>query len=378
MSKLDEVLREGIRQRKIPAVVAAVATAEKTIYTGAFGVRDSASSTPVTASSIFGIASMTKAITTAAALQLVEQGKLTLDEPVSKWIPAFAKLQVLDGFDAHGKAILRTAVKPITLRLLLSHTSGLAYDLWDEKLLRYYKEAPRNSSIGPLMTEPGTRWEYGTSIDWTGRLVETISKETLEAYFQKNILQPLGMKDTSFIMTDEKFPRRVNTWRRQGRSALQDDARKMPNRPTAFNGGGGLDSTAGDYVRFMQMILNDGKLGNVKILKPETVAMMRANQTGELGAGKMKTTAPDRSSDVDFHPGVEDRFTLGFLMNPVAYEGGRSAGSLAWAGIANTFYWIDPQKSMCAVVMMQFLPFCDAEAMGLLRDFERTVYSSIS
>ena len=381
-SGLDETLRASMARRKIPAVAAMVATPEKIIYSGAFGKRDSASGVGVKPDSIFLIASMTKAITTTAALQLVERGMLTLEEPVAKHLPELSKLDVLQGFDKSGKPFLRAASKPVTLKHLLTHTSGFAYDTWDQSMLRY-NALPGSPPAGtvapltPLIFEPGTRWQYGTGLDCTGKLVEKVSGSTLEQYFQRNIFEPLGMNDTSFIVRPEKFDRLVSTYRRQPDGTLKEDPRKLPQPPAAFNGGGGLTSTAPDYVRFMLMILRRGRGGQGQaILQPKTVEIMMSNQIAELSAGKLKSTRPDRSSDVDFHPGVVDKFTYGFLMNPTAYAGGRSAGSLAWAGIENTFYWIDPHRSLCAVVMMQFFPFCDAEAVGLLREFEQAVYAT--
>ncbi len=371
-----------MQRRKIPAVAAMVATADKITYEGAFGKRDSASGVDLKTDSIFAIASMTKAITTAAALQLVEKGKLTLDEPAAKHLPELGKLNVLEGFDSTGKPILRPATKPVTLRNLMTHTSGFAYDTWDEKILKYTSQSGGAIAPGtvaplvPLSFDPGTRWQYGYGLDWTGRLVETVSGQTLEQYFQSNILQPLGMKDTSFILPAEKFDRLVSVYTRQSDGSLKENPRTLPTPPKAFNGGGGLYSTAPDYVRFMQMILHQGR-GNGKdqILQPKTVQMMSSNQVGSIAAGRLKTARPAISSDVDFHPGATDKYTFGFLMNPTAYEGGRSAGSLAWAGVYNTYYWIDPRRSLCAVVMMQFLPFADREGVGLLRDFEHAVYS---
>lgn len=379
---LDQTLRSSMSRRKIPAVVALVAAPGKIAYTGAFGKRDSASGIPVKSDSIFLIASMTKAITTTAALQLVERGKLTFDEPVSKHLPELAKLNVLEGFDKSGKPMLRPAARPVALKHLLTHTSGFAYDTWDETMLKYdaLPGAPAPGTVAPLtplIFDPGTRWQYGTGLDWTGRLVEAVSGLSLEDYFQRNILQPLGMNDTSFIVRPEKFDRLVSTWHRQPDGSLKEDPPKLPPPPKAFNGGGGLSSTAPDYVRFMQMILRRGRSEQGQpVLQPKTVELMSSNQVGGLSAGKLKSARPDRSSDVDFHPGVVDKFTYGFLMNPAAYPGGRSAGSLAWAGIENTFYWIDPRRSLCAVVMMQFFPFCDREAVGLLQDFERAVYAT--
>jgi methyl acetate hydrolase len=378
---LDEVLRTGIQRRKIPAVAAMVATVDKITYQGAFGKRDAASGVDVTPTSIFAIASMTKAITSTAALQLVDQGKLKLDEPASKHLPQLGMLQVLDGFDTAGKPILRTPRTPVTLHHLLTHTSGLCYDTWSAEMVEYEKRggaAPSGvAPFVPLMFDPGKRWQYGYSADWAGRLVEAVSGMTLEQYFQRNIFQQLGMKDTSFIVPPEKFERLVSRYQRQADGSLHQETRTLPPAPTAFNGGGGLYSTPGDYVRFMQMILRGGRSATGdQVLRPQTVATMSANQIGDLGAGKLKTFQPARSSDVDLHPGVVDKWGLGFLINTEAYPGGRSAGSLAWAGIANTFYWIDPKRGTCATIMMQFLPFVDKEAVGLLSDFERAVYST--
>jgi methyl acetate hydrolase len=362
---LDERLRASLRQTKIPFLVAMAAGPENTLYTGAFGAR---------ADDIFRIASMTKAITTTAAMQLVEQGKLRLDEPVAKHLPALEKLHVLTGVH-NGKPVFHPASKPVLLRHLLTHTSGFAYDTWDEKLFQLSASGPQSGDVQPLVFQPGTRWEYGVSIDWTGRLVEAVSGETLEAYFQRHILQPLGMNDTSFILPPAKLARLIASGDRQKDGSIKRVAATQPPAPKSFNGGGGLFSTASDYVRFMQMILRHGLAhGGERILQAKTVEAMSANQIGDLSAGKLKTYRTERSADVDFHPGVQDGFTYGFLINEKAYEGGRSAGSLAWAGLLNTFYWIDPRRAMCAVVLMQFLPFCDPGAMQVLRDFERALY----
>jgi CubicO group peptidase (beta-lactamase class C family) len=385
-TSLDEILGTGIARRKIPAAVAMVATADQILYSGAFGRRDSASGLDVTTNAIFAIASMTKAITSVAALQLVEQGRVKLDEPVAKHLPQLASLEVLTGFDkATGKPVLRPALKPVTLRHLLTHTSGFAYPTWSGEMLKYTQQTvpiPAGTvplAPTPLIFEPGTRWQYGFSTDWAGRLVEAVTGQTLEQYFQSSILGPLGMKDTGFILPPQKFERLVSSYQRQGDGSLKEDSRTLPAPPQSFGGGGGLYSTTGDYVRMMQMILRRGQgSGKERILQPRTVGMMTSNQTGNLSAGKLKTFEPARSSDVDFHPRFSDQFGLGFLINSTAYTGGRSAGSLAWAGIRNTFYWIDPRRKVCAVLMMQYLPFCDSEAIGLLREFELGVYSGLA
>ncbi len=208
-AKLDDTLRSSLQKRGIPTATAIVANTDHVIYSGAFGKRDSAGSVNAAVDTIFRIASMTKAITTTAALQLVEQGKLTLDEPVSKHLPELGKLEVLEGFDASGKPILRPAKTPIALRHLLTHTSGCAYANWSPTLTQYIKVTKSTPAavapLNPLLFEPGTRWHYGTSLDWAGKLVEKISALTLEQYFQNNILQPLGMKSTSFLVAPREF-----------------------------------------------------------------------------------------------------------------------------------------------------------------------------
>ena len=374
---IDEILRSGIERRKIPAVVAMAADNKRTLYSGAFGVRDS-SGTPVRTDSMFQIASMTKAITTVAALQLVEQGKVGLDEPVSKYLPQFSNVQVLERLTDNGEPVLRAPATPPTLRHLVTHTSGLCYDMWDGDMFRYSSKNKSKENVpGPLMFDPGKRWQYGQGLDWAGRLVETISGLTLEEYFQKNILRPLGMDDTSYILPASKFDRSVSYYERGDDGRLKENERKPPRAPKSFNGGGGLYSTTADYTRFMQMILNGGKgPGNVRILQSKTVDQMKVNQIGSLTAGKMKAFRPNLTSDVDIQPGHDEKWTLAFLLNTDRYDGGRAAGSLAWAGLLNTFYWIDPKSNLCAVIFMQFLPFVDTEAVGLLNDFERAVYKS--
>jgi CubicO group peptidase (beta-lactamase class C family) len=381
---ISGILESSIAQHKIPAAVGMACTASQVTYTGAFGMRDSKSGIAVTPESLFMIASMTKPVTSVAAMQLVEQGKLKLDEPAATYIPALGTLKVLHGFDpGTGKPILKPATKPVTLRRLLTHTSGFVYDTWDANLLHYEKVSGESYPLGtvapltPLMFEPGTRWQYGTSADWSGRLVETVSGLTLEDYFQKNILTPLGMKDTSFIVEPGKFDRLVSEYQRQPDGSLTENPRALPPPPKVDNGGGGLYSTAPDYVRFMQMILSRGKGSDgTRIIEAKTVDMMTRNQIGSISAGKLKTVRPSISSDVDFHPGHKDGFGFGFLINATAYDGGRrSAGSLAWGGVANTYFWIDPHKQVAGVLMMQYLPFADKEALAVFSDFERAVYA---
>ncbi|HEY3839259.1 MAG TPA: serine hydrolase domain-containing protein, partial [Bryobacteraceae bacterium] len=335
----------------------------------------------ITTQSIFRIASMTKPVTAVATMQLVERGKVKLEEPVATYLPKLSEIQVIEGFAADGHPKLRPAAGPVLVRHLLTHTSGFSYAIWDPEQKRYDEYRKRSKApeqeLEALSFDPGTQWHYGTSMDWAGRLVEAVSGQTLEAYFQQEILQPLGMKDTSFILAEDKFDRLVSGYKRGESGALMEQPRKMPNPPKSFNGGGGLYSTPEDYVKFMQMFLRrGGGGGDVRILRGETVDLMATNHVGSMSAGKLKTVDPAYSADMDVHPGHTDGFGYGFLINAEDYDHGRAAGSLAWAGINNTFFWIDPHRQTCAVIMMQFLPFCDPAAMAVLRDFERAVYRS--
>ena len=358
--KMD--LAKWATEHKIPDAVAMVARVDDELFRGTHGDAE--------VDTIFAIASMTKAITTTAAMQLVERGQLSLDAPIGGEL---ADLPILEGFDATGAPRFSAARYSPTLRQLLAHTAGFAYP-WNHALLKQYGTIDRPF----LVHEPGTRWYYGVNIDWVGRFVESVSGQTLEAYLQEHILQPLGMRETSFLLPPEKLPRLARNYQRDDEGALQLQPRVQPPAPAFFNGGGGLFSTAPDYLRFTQMILRRGLAANgERILSEASISEMAKNQTGSLDAGRIYTTMPTRSRNVDFHPGAHDQFGLGFLINPAPYANGRSAGSLAWGGIRNTFYWIDPARGIAAVLLMQFQPFCDPAAMGLLRSFETAVYNEL-
>jgi len=217
-NRIDAVCRSGLEKRKIPALTAMAGTASEITYSGAFGTRDSVSGAPITPESIFAIASMTKAVTSVAAMQMVEQGKLTLDEPASKHLSELGTLQVLDGFDSSGKPILRPAREPVTLRQLLTHTSGFAYDIWHQAMFKFTLAGGDATHV--LAFEPGTKWQYGPSTLWAGRLVEEVSGMDLEKYLQQNVLAPLGMKDTTFIFPKEKYERLVGRYQRETNGSL--------------------------------------------------------------------------------------------------------------------------------------------------------------
>src|SRR5689334_14483446 len=380
--QIDEVLRKAVGEKHLPGVVAMVASGDRVVYQGAFGKSSSSKNTPMTADAIFRIASMTKTVTTVAVMQLVEKGQIKLDEPASTYAPELARVEVLEGFDANGKPKLRAPKSAVTIRQLLTHTSGYAYEFFDEKMGRYVASGAMPSAMAgddgflkaPLMFDPGTRWEYGISIDWLGRIVEKLSGKSLEEYFRQNIFAPMGMNDTFFNVPAEKQARVVALYQRKDDGTLAENPPQEFKPARFFSGGGGLFSTASDYLKFTRMLLARGKLGKTTILKPATVDMMARNQIGDLNLVEMKSQAPQLARSIAM-PGGLNKFGFGFAINTNAVEGGRGAGSMAWAGIFNTFYWIDPANKKTAVLMMQLLPFLDDAPKSVLEEFERAVYA---
>ncbi len=267
------------------------------------------------------------------------------------------------------------------MRELLSHTSGYGYDRWDAAL-HDYRAKKLASGVDaaaipePLLFDPGTKWQYGTSTAWLGRLVEAVSGQTLEQYCRAQIFDPLGMVDTSYDVIPEKQPRLVTLHQRAADGTTLTEVPQSRLQPVkVYRGDGGLYSTAPDYVKFMGMILGGGELGGVRILRPETVAMMGQNQIGGLSLPDFKSVIPQQSLDGRV-PGGLNKFGLGFAINTKAVDGGRRAGSLAWAGLDNTYFWIDPASKTTAVIMMQILPFLDRGALETLTNFEHAVYAS--
>ena len=384
LSYIDSMLRAATRAAEVPGVVALAATDSGIVYEGIFGQRRLHEAPAMTRDTVFRIASMVKLITSVAALQLVEQEKLSLDAPVPDIDPALGSPQVLDGFDARGIPQLRAPHRPISLRHLLTHTSGLSYRLWDAKAARYGKSldllTPEERSRAPrtpLMFDPGERWQYGPSIDWVGRIVESISGEPLDAYFRKHILDPLGMNDTAVVVSPQQRLREASVHRRGPNGSLAPQPLERQSERQSFSGGGGIYSSGPDYLTLIRMLLQGGALDGVRILRPDTVALMGQNQIGKIEAGVLKTTTPALSNDVDFFPGISLKWGLGHMINMQPIPDGRSAGSMTWGGLLNTYYWIDPGRRIAAVFMTQVLPFADKRALQIYRQFERGVYAAL-
>jgi methyl acetate hydrolase len=381
--RIDEALEGAVARGEVPGVVAMAAGAEGPLYQGAFGVRSLAAPGAMTGDTLFRIASMTKAITSVAALQLVEEGRLALDAPVPEIGEAALNApQVLDGFDAAGRPLLRPARRPITLKHLLTHTAGFTYEFWNAETARYIAASGTPSVLSgtlaayrrPLNFDPGERWEYGINIDWVGRIVEALSGRPLDAHLRERIFAPLGMADTGFMPGPERQARQAGMHQRRPDGSLVPQPMPPLSTPEVFSGGGGLSSTAGDYLRFLGMLLDGGK----GVLRPETIALMHQNHIGDLPAGVLKSTMPDLSNDVDFFPGAPVRWSLVHMLNLEPGPNGRASGTVGWGGLRNTYYWFDPACRVAGVVMTQILPFADPAVLRLYGAFERGVYALLA
>ena len=383
-ARVDELLEQAVDRGDVPGVVACTTDRSGATYEGSFGKRVLGEPAGMTPDSVVWIASMTKAITGAAAMQLVERGKLSLDAPARSVIPYLGEVGVLEGFDAAGKPRTRKPRRDITLRHLLTHTAGFSYEIWNEDIGRYQQalglpslaEGANESFATPLLFDPGERWEYGINLDWTGKLIEAVSGQKLSQYFRDNLLGPLGMDDTAFFITPAMRERLAVVHHRGADASLSPDMEfEIPQYPEVEMGGGGLYGTAPDYLRFVRMMLNQGRSDSGEvILEAETVAQMSMNAMGASRVTPLRTAMPEQSNDAEFFPGIEKQWGLSFMINNAEAPTGRSAGSLAWAGLANTYYWIDPKKGVGGVFATQILPFADEKALPLYYAFEKTVY----
>lgn len=383
---ISTALQIGIQSGVAPGAVAIAASADGIIYEESFGRAGLDTDAAMSPDTVFWILSMTKAVTATACMQLVEQGLLGIDQPASEILPELASPQVLEGFGADGTPLLRPAKRPITVRHLLTHTSGYTYSLWSEALARYEQAtgtpiifSGKNAGLNlPLEFDPGERWQYGISLDWIGKIVEAVTGQSLEIYFRENIFSPLGMGNTGFLISSEQKRRLATAVERQPDGSLLSAPYEPPQRPEFFMGGTGLFSTPRDYMSFLRMLLNGGSLGEARVLRAETVASMMTNQIGTLCVEKMVSPLQTRSKDFDLFPGMEHKWGFSFDINPQPGPHGRSAGSVAWAGAMNTHYWIDSVKNITGALFTQVWPFFDEQVVDLFNSFERNVYHAIA
>jgi CubicO group peptidase (beta-lactamase class C family) len=375
---ISSFLRSAVERRDVPGVVVMVVGPDQVLYHEAFGRMNTAAGLDMQKDAIFRIASMTKAITSVGVMMLVEDGKLSLDDEVSKYLPAFANPKVLAAYDvAAGTYETRPATKPITIRQLLTHTSGIGYTWSDPGLALVQQRTGQSSEVDlPLVHEPGEQWTYGAGTKVLGDVIETISGQTIDAYLEARILGPLGMRDTSYIVPAAKY-RRVVAQHQRANGTIVEAPNPSPI-PATIRGDGGLFSTAADYARFVQMMLNRGQLGGTRLLSEQTVAEMSRNQIGSVKVRQQPTANLARSRVYPLGAG-EDVWGLGFQIRTPARpdRSMRRPGSLDWAGINNTFFWIDPQHQVGVVVLMQMLPFYDESALRLLQGVERLVYQHV-
>lgn len=383
---IARLLSKATSAQEVPGVVAVAATDEGVIYEGAFGVRELGKPTAMTTDTVGYIASMTKALTGAAAMQLVERGKLKLDSPAAEIVSTLDDAKVLLGFDSKDQPILRPPKRPITLRHLLTHTAGFGYEIWSHDIRKYNRVTgtpsiftSKNGALtAPLLSDPGEQWVYGISIDWVGKMVEAASGQDLGTFMKENLFDPLGMDSTTFKLTDEIRSRRISMHTRDPDGSLKVYPWEFDQNPEFLQGGGGLYGTMPDYLRFTQMILHRGRFNGHQVLKPETVEIMSGNNIGNIDCTELKTAMPFYSNDANFYPNMKQKWGLSFLINTKETPEGRSTGSLAWAGLSNCYFWIDPAKRVTGAFMTQIFPFFDKKSIPIFRAFEASVYKSLN
>ncbi|MFL9936780.1 serine hydrolase [Paraburkholderia sp. RL18-103-BIB-C] len=384
----DAVLSRVVAgQPRLPGVVAMVTDRAGTLYAGAAGERILGSGVPMTTDTVFAMYSATKAIAATAVLQLAEAGRLDLDAPAKAYVPELGQLEVLEGFDADGKPVLRAPKRDITTRMLLLHTAGFANDVFNETYLRLRQSlglpstgtARKASLMMPLLFDPGDRWEYGSGVDWAGQVVEAIAGKRLGEVMQERIFAPLGMTSTAFTLTPSMRERLARVHQRGADASLEPLMNFGPTaNPEVDMGGSGLYGTVEDYIRFIRMWLNHGMGDHGRVLKPETVAMAVQNGLGDKKIKALPGVIPSLSNNAEFFPGMSKSWALSFMLNDEAAPTGRPAGTLAWAGLANCYFWIDHTTQVGGFWATQIFPFVDATAIGGYLDFETVVYEVVS
>jgi len=371
---LSAALDAAIARGDAPGMVALVVDRDGVVFEDAVGLSNVAAGTEMPVDAIFNLASMTKPVTSVAVMMLVEEGLIGLDDPVAQYLPEFEGREVVTNVEP---LVTEPAQVTLTVRHLLSNTSGLAYGFANATVVALTQSTGLAELALPLLNEPGAEWHYSGSTRVLGQIVEQVSGDSLEDFFQARIFEPLGMVDTSYAVATEKQSRLPTTHSRAAGGGLDEQqqfgVQATPTPP--FTGDGGLFSTAQDYGQFMRLFLNGGSVDGVQILSAESVAAMGNSQIGEIYVELQETTNPAISQSFPLGAGV-DKFGLGFqLTGPGTAPGAhRNVGSMSWAGIFNTEFWIDPAAGIAATLLMQVLPFYDAGALRALAEFEAAVY----
>jgi len=383
-AEIDGILRQAVAAGDVPGVVAVVVDADGALYAGAAGERTIGTGTPMTVDTVGAIYSMTKPLTGVAAMHAVEAGLLELDAPASRVRPELGSIKVLDGWNADGEPVLRPPRTAITLRNLLTHTSGFSYDIWNANTQRYLEHtgmpALNTGRVAalhqPLMFDPGERWEYGIGIDWAGQMIEAVAGCTLSDYLTEHILEPLGMTDTAFRGAAPPTDRMASMHARIADGSFVVVERAQGTAPEFDEGGGGLVATMHDYANFLRMVLRGGELDGHRVLAPETVDLMAHNHIGDLRVRTLSTTNQMVSLDAEFFPGTPKSWGLTWQIDEQPQVTGRAAGTLMWAGLSNCFHWIDRQSGVAGCFMTQVLPFVDERIVGSYYEVEAAVYAA--
>ncbi len=379
----EAAAQAAIADGRIPGVVSMVGSGNQLLHASAFGPSNRADGRPHTLDDVFMIASMTKAITSVAAAQMLEQGRFELEQPAEEVIPDVAEHRVLTGFDDSGQPILRQPNSKMTMRQLLTHTSGHSSDVWNANTLRYLQDTgmpgtptcKRDAFNLPLAFDPGERWEYGIATDYVGMTVERLSGMRLEEYFREHLFKPIGMDWTSFIISPRQRAELVPVRAKDGRGQYRTLEFEISQTPEQYMGGAGLYASTGDYLKFLQMLLNRGDAANGRVLKSETVELMFRNHIGDLEIPDMLTVLPALSVDVRLLPGIPKRWSLCALTNLADVPGRRHAGSQFWAGLGCSYFWVDPTADLAGVSMMSYFPFADPDGLEVFDALEADSYA---
>jgi methyl acetate hydrolase len=377
---LDRYLESRLRETGIPGYVAMVVDHNGPRYTGAFGKQNVAANIPMRADTIFRIASMTKPVTSLAVMMLVEEHKLGLDDPIEKFLPEYANPRVIENFYPLDRSYTtRPAVRSISVRHLLTHTSGLGYGFASLTLAQLQGDGANAKPLPnplPLLHDPGTMWSYGESTRVLGVLVERLSGQPLDEFMRKRIFEPLGMNETWYAVPTEKLGR-VVTVHRWADGKLVEVANGNEVR-SPVQGDGGLNTTAADYAKFIALFLNHGRTpAGHQLVQQSTLVLMGRNHIGGVRVRLQEAAVPALSAVFPLGAG-RDTFGLGFqVTGSPAGKDTRSPGSLSWAGIYNTEFWIDPEKGIGGILLMQYLPFYDRAAIETLVGFEQRVYQTL-
>lgn len=386
-SACDAILSRSVQgEPRIPGVVAMVTDRNDTLYAGAAGERRLGGQ-PMSEDTVFAIFSTTKAIAGTAALQCVEEGLLDLDAPAKEYAPDLGKLQVIEGFDDSGQPKLRPPKSDITTRQLLLHTAGFGYDFFDETYRRLAEEHGQPSVVTasracietPLLFDPGEKWQYGTNIDWAGQVVEGIRGKKLGEVMRERIFDPLDMRDIAFTRSQDMKQRTATIHARADDGSLDPmDDFALPDNPEVEMGGHGLYGTVPEYMKFIRMWLNDGNGPNGRVLKPETVAWaVQGNLVPPQKVTMLPGVIPSLSNDAEFFPGLGKDWSYTFMVNTEVAPTGRPAGAIGWAGLANSYYWIDRENGIGGYWATQILPFGDPVSFPAYLDFETAVYETM-